>query len=666
MRIEQKKTVHAKAIADFKKIQSAMYFERKQCLEDRRFYTIAGAQWEGPFGQGTDGRVHYEINMIQNSVTRIINEYKNNSIGVRFDSKDDQSDSTSSDNLTSIFRAMRNSTKTIEALDNAFEEAVGGGFGAFRLKAEYRNDSIDDERQDIIIEPITDADSCVYFDLDSKFMSKEDATYCFVLYSITHDKFEEMFDKRPASIQKHVQESYFDWVSSDSIYIAEYYLVEEIKDNVLYYANAFGTEKRELESNKDECEELEALGFHLNRKRSIKSRKIHKYIIDGNEILEDCGYIAGTNIPIIPVYGKRWFIDNVERCSGQVRLAKDPQRLLNTQVSKLGEIADLSQQEKPIFCPEQINGHQEWWATANYSNYPYLTINQLKDQNGNLQGVGPVAYTRPPSIPPALATLIDISNTFIKDVLGTQQIAEQISQNLSGNAIELLQNKIDIQSAGYINNLGNSIKRAAEVWLGMAREVYDEDDRKLKGETSSGGSTMISINEPKIKPDGATIIQNSFSDPMDVVVEIGPPTNSKRTSIVNNLMKFLPVVTDPETQQVLTSVIFNNIEGDGLQEVRDFFRYKLIKMGVLTPTKEENKKLATELANKQPDPNAAFLISSAKQAEALAQKAQADSILSVSKAKESEAKTTEILAGLDANKRQEILDLVEHIRKNQV
>jgi hypothetical protein len=56
-------------------------------------------------------------------------------------------------------------------------------------------------------------------------------------------------------------------------------------------------------------------------------RKVHKYVLSGAKVLEDSGYIVGKHIPIIPVYGKRWFVDNVERCCGHVRLAKDAQRL---------------------------------------------------------------------------------------------------------------------------------------------------------------------------------------------------------------------------------------------------------------------------------------------------------------------------------------------------
>ena len=36
---------------EFDSIQSAIKNERMQCLEDRRFYSIAGSQWEGPLGE---------------------------------------------------------------------------------------------------------------------------------------------------------------------------------------------------------------------------------------------------------------------------------------------------------------------------------------------------------------------------------------------------------------------------------------------------------------------------------------------------------------------------------------------------------------------------------------------------------------------------------------
>jgi hypothetical protein len=40
--------LHAEALSQFDDVQTALRDERLQCLQDRRFYSLAGAQWEGP------------------------------------------------------------------------------------------------------------------------------------------------------------------------------------------------------------------------------------------------------------------------------------------------------------------------------------------------------------------------------------------------------------------------------------------------------------------------------------------------------------------------------------------------------------------------------------------------------------------------------------------
>ena len=68
---------------EFDSIQSAIKNERMQCLEDRRFYSIAGAQWEGPLGEQFENKPKFEVNKIHLAVIRIINEYRNNRYYVR-------------------------------------------------------------------------------------------------------------------------------------------------------------------------------------------------------------------------------------------------------------------------------------------------------------------------------------------------------------------------------------------------------------------------------------------------------------------------------------------------------------------------------------------------------------------------------------------------------
>ena len=130
--------------------------------------------------------------------------------------------------------------------------------------------------------------------------------------------------------------------------------MEEKRESIHVWETLDGEEQRftddELEEN---LERLEATGAKEVRIKKIRRKRVRKYILSGSRVLDDCGYIAGTCIPVIPVYGKRWFVDNVERCMGHVRLAKDAQRLKNMQLSKLGEVSALSTVEKPILTPDR-------------------------------------------------------------------------------------------------------------------------------------------------------------------------------------------------------------------------------------------------------------------------------------------------------------------------
>jgi len=371
--------IHQEALAEFDNIQSAMRDERLQCLQDRRFYSIAGAQWEGPLGEQFENKPKFEVNKIHLAVIRIINEYRNNRITVDFVSKEGKEYDKLADTCDGLYRADEQDSGAEEAYDNAFEEGVSGGFGAWRLRTVYENEEDEeDEKQRIRIEPIFDADSSVFFDLNAKRQDKADAKRCFVITSMTRQAYKDEWGDDPASWPKEVHQYEFDWLTPDVVFVAEYYRVEETRETVYVWETIDGEEERykdaDFEADETLEERLMAVGSREVRQKNIKRRRVRKYILSGAKILEDCGFIAGKCIPIVPMYGKRWFVDNVERCMGHVRLAKDAQRLKNMQLSKLGEISALSSVEKPILTPEQVAGHQMMWADDNIKNFPYLLL----------------------------------------------------------------------------------------------------------------------------------------------------------------------------------------------------------------------------------------------------------------------------------------------------
>jgi hypothetical protein len=300
----------------------------------------------------------------------------------------------------------------------------------------------------------------------------------------------------------------FDWATPDVVYVAEYYEIEEKREDIHIYKMMDGTEQRftddeleapareEDEENEDaeiptKRDELKSLGAKLERTKKIRRKRVHKYLMSGSKILEDMGLIAGSCIPVVPVYGKRWFVDNVERCMGHVRLAKDAQRLKNMQLSKLGEISALSSVSKPILTPEQIAGHATMWSEDNVKNYPYLLMNPVTDKDGNENVIGPTAYTKSPEIPPALGVLLQLTEEDMKDLLGVQAAAEEVPKNISTDTADIWQNRVDMQTFIYLSNMAKAVKRAGEIWLSMAKDVLVEEGRILKAVGTSGEVSRV-------------------------------------------------------------------------------------------------------------------------------------------------------------------------------
>jgi hypothetical protein len=661
--------IHDEALRRFNTIQFALQDERRQCLEDRRFYSIAGAQWEGPLKQQFENRPRLEVNKVALSVMRIINEYRANRITVDYVPKDGREADKLADLCDGLYRADEQDSVADEAYDNAFEEAVGGGMGAWRLRS-VLEDELDPENdhQRIRIEPIFDADTSVYFDLDAKRYDKSDARYCFVISSMTPDEYEEQFDDQPSSWPKQIYETYFDWSSPDVVYLAEYYRIEERSETLRVFQLLDGSEQTYTRAEFDEDENLEQMlsstgATELPSKRR-KTRRVHKYLLSGGRVLEDFGLVAGPNIPIIVTYGKRWFIDNIERCMGHVRLAKDAQRIANMQRSKLAEISALSSVEKPLFDPEQVAGHQWMWEQDNLRNFPYLLLNRLTNIDGSVQPAGPLGYTKPPQVPPALAALIQIAEQDMRDVLGGAEGGDQVRANVSAEAVGMVQQRLDMQTFIYVSNFAKAMKRCGEVWLGMAREVYVEEGRSMKTVGAEGGASAVELLRPTIGETGGVELQNDLSRArFDVAVTVGPSSQSKRNAMVRALTPLIAVTADPATKAVLESIAIMNIEGEGMSEVRAFFRKKLVQMGAMKPTEEEAKEMAAAAQQQQPDAQALYLQAAAAEAQAKATKAQADAALAIANAEKTKAETVKTLASVNISAQNQAIKTAEAIAR---
>ena len=94
---------------------------------------------------------------------------------------------------------------------------------------------------------------------------------------------------------------------------------------------------------------------------------------------------------------------------------------------------------------------------------------------------------------------------------------------------------------------------------------------------------------------------------------VGPTSDSKRAATVRALTGMLAITSDPETAKVLQAMTMMNMEGEGISDVREYFRKQLVNMGVLKPTEEEAQQIAqAQQQAQQPTPEQQYLISQAQ------------------------------------------------------
>lgn len=579
---------------------------RAQSLAARRFVMIPGAQWEGEWGEQFEKSIKTEINKVGRGLRKIETDYRENRIVPDFRPDGPKSDQQTADMLDGLHRADSYRFKSQQARDNAAFEAFAGGFGAYRLTNEWE-DEADKDNDHQRINPaalIVDADQSVYFDLNARLYDKSDARYAFIRTAMTADAFEDEYgEERLTDFPHGAAWRMTDWFTPETVAVAEYYEVED-RDETLWILTytLSGEEKRIWASDLAEGELAQMVTDGWQKRSQRRKRKrVHKYILSGAEVIRDCGLIAGESIPIVPVYGQRYFVENMERWKGYVQDKMDAQRLYNSNVSKLAETNSLAPREVPIFAPEQMPPQiANLWARANIDRLPYLLAEPIRNEDGSIAQVGPVSKIDPPSLAPVTATLLQIAN---QDLLeDTEDGADTVRANTSAEAMDIAATRIDAKSGIYLDNVRQSIQREGEIYVGMCSDVYFEEGRKVETMTEDGDDGEAVLKQ---MVEGGKVINDLQSGRYKVIASVTEATATRRDKTVKAMLNAAEVAIsaqDMELAQAAILTAFSNMDGEGVDEFLAWCRKRGLNIGLFEPNEEEAQAAAEAAENQQPDP----------------------------------------------------------------
>ena len=109
-------------------------------------------------------------------------------------------------------------------------------------------------------------------------------------------------------------------------------------------------------------------------------------------------------------------------------------------------------------------------------------------------------------------------------------------------------------------------------------------------------------------------------------------------------------------------MIMMNMDGEGVGDVRDYFRKKLLQMKVLKPTEVEAKELQEEAAAQQPSASDQYALASAEAEKARAAKAMADAQLAGAKTEKTQVDTVQVAVDTDLSKQAHVLDAIDRLQ----
>lgn len=589
---------------------------RERAADDLVFAWIT--QWDDGLLGATQLQYRGEFNVLRKAMREIIADLKSNPVQIDFQPIDDDKED-SADFLDGKYRATSRENTSIESFDNAQQEATICGVGAWRLKNKYRSMRNGDKKQVIVREPLYEANNNVFWDNNAKLLDKSDATRCCILWPYTVDGYKSFYSNLtgddyddidiPQNFKSPEQSYAFPWLGGENnyIYVGEFYHREVIKDKILTFVDLFGQEEEFYESllDDEQFDALEAKASELIDEKDVERSKVTLYIVTGSEII-DSYEVPGGNIPVVPYYGERAFVEGQEHYEGIVKLAKDPQRLRNFQMSYLADIVSRSPRRKPIFDPRQIAGFEHMYEESGAdNNYPYYLINTV-GVNGVPLGLGPVGEMPEQPIPSALAASIQLSREAINDVAKSGAPSDISDPDLSAKAIVALQNKIELQSMVYQENGKHAKRRDAEIFAAMASVVYDSP-RKESIVLPDGTQKTVVVMDEVLDEKGNIITLNDVSGiEFDVYADIGPSYNSRKEETRERLSLMIQAVdpSDP-MRRILMLTLMQLTDGVDFRDVRDYARKELILAGVKPPDTDEEKEMMARIASqpKQPDPN---------------------------------------------------------------
>jgi len=569
----------------FRTVVEAETVLRQHMLEDLRFR--ASEQWPDNVRsmREQDGRPCLTVNRIPSFIRQVTNNQRASRPAVQVNPVGDIADVETAEVLQGIVRHIETKSDADVAYATAGDHQCTMGRGYLRVVTKYLDESDDPATmdQEIALARISNPFS-VYLDPSCQKFDSSDARYGFVVEDLPKGEYRSRYPtSQMAELSEFTSTGNMqpEWMPEGNVRIAEYFYLEETKEDVVFLegadGNRFSLPSREMtSSNRASVPE----GVKILGEREVTTRTVRWALINAVEILEgNEDHTAGRDwpgkyIPIIPVLGDEININGVLDYRGIVRDAKDPQRMYNYWVSAETEMIALAPRAPFVAAEGQFEGHEEKWKTANVRNYPYLEY-KPKTIAGQLTAPPQRQSWEPPI--QAMTMAIAQSDNDLKATGGFHDASlGQRGPQESGKALRTRQQQDEMANSHYLDNLARAIRQVGRIVVDLIPKIYDTarvmritglDEQERNVMVFSGQDNRPPQPQEQPPPPGIQGIYDLGLGRYDVSVSVGPSFQSRRQESVDALVQFVQAY--PNAFPLIGDLLAENMDWPGAKQVAE-------------------------------------------------------------------------------------------------
>lgn len=461
---------------------------------------------------------------IEQYVNQLINDVRQNKRAVNVLPKGSGANDKTASLRADWVRAIEYISQAQTAYTTAFEGAVSGSYGFWKLETYYDGKSFN---LNVKIVAVPNANT-ILMDPDCIQYDCSDGEDAFEINFMSEEKFNREYPG--AEIKTFADDLQIiapDWVKPKQVQVASWWRVK--KEQIeLHLVDIDGREPVVMRS--DELPDKMDKGRIL-KTRDHCDRRIVQYVLNGVEVLKKndprdkdnpCGW-PGQWIPIIPVWGKELFVDegsgSKRMLFSLIRLAREPQKLLNYYASQEMMEAKLTPRTPYMGPRGMFSAQKDDWATINEDPKAYI---EYDIPEGMPPGAKP---ERVPFLPnfQAYEVVKESSRRAIMAAMGISPLptSAQRQNEKSGVALKRIQGERAQGSFHFIDNFDRSI-----VYCGrQLDDLYDriiDTPRDIPARKEDGTHYVARVKDPSHPKN------REDAGDHDVTITTGPSFESQR------------------------------------------------------------------------------------------------------------------------------------------